>query len=256
VTTGRRARAWFGSALVHVVLLALAMADAPPDPAVVADSAEVYEIVEVTTLSSPPSTLAVRASSSAAVTPAVQAAPLPRRVSAPPRPAESRPSPLPVAPPPDDDASNEALPAEAEPASAPPDVTLAATTELSGTPSGAAGTGSHAARGGAGDATDHSAYGAAIVRIVKSEIDHDPVAGISMRDSIRLVLTVLPNGDLEWTRDGRFGFADVLASSLGPLRTRQILKRVERASVHFPAHPQGLRGRRYVVDVTIRFDRA
>lgn len=115
---------------------------------------------------------------------------------------------------------------------------------------GSRGTGSAA---GSGGALDVSAYGAEIVRLVKAEIDGDPVRGITSRDEIQVVLRVAPSGELAWTRAGRFGFVEVLASSLGPVRTRAVLRRIERASLHFPPHPEGLRRRHYVVDVTVRF---
>jgi hypothetical protein len=81
------------------------------------------------------------------------------------------------------------------------------------------------------------------------------VPGIGTEDTIQVLIEVLPDGELAWSRSGRFGFARVLATSLGPLRTRQILKRIERASDRFPGHPPGFARRRYVVDVTVNFRR-
>jgi len=106
---------------------------------------------------------------------------------------------------------------------------------------------------GAVGRTDHSAYGAEIVRLVLAELDARPVPGIAPSDSIQLLIEVLPDGELAWTHSGRFGFAQVLATSLGRVRTRQILRRVEAASRHFPSHPDGFARRRFVVDVTVNF---
>ena len=242
----RSVRAWLGSAFVHGALLAALLAYAPVEGSAVAEPVEVAIVELLPTMSSSASPLAERATSSAAIPSVAPAIPMPRRMPAPPRRAKPRlPQPPAAAP-------VEAVePAEDDPPSiaAPPAEEAPAATSQGST----VGAGSHAARGGGGDPTDHSAYGAEIVRILKLEIDRDPVAGISARDSIQLLLTVLPNGDLEWTRDGRFGFAEILRSSLGPVRTRQLLRRIERASAQFPGHPDGLRSRRYVVEVTIRF---
>jgi len=239
----RSVRAWLGSAFVHGALLAALLAYAPVERSAVAEPVEVAIVELLPTMTSPVSPLAERATSSAAISSVAPAMPMPRRMPAPPRRAKPRPSPLPAAAPvepvEDDPPSIAAPPAEDAPAASSQGSTVGAASD--------------AAHGGGGEPTDHSAYGAEIVRILKLEIDRDPVAGISARDSIQLLLTVLPNGDLEWTRDGRFGFAEILRSSLGPVRTRQLLRRIERASAQFPGHPDGLRSRRYVVEVTIRF---
>ena len=91
------------------------------------------------------------------------------------------------------------------------------------------------------------------MKIVLDELDRDPVRGIGRKDMIQVLLEVLPNGDLAWRGDGRFGFARVLRSSLGRLRTRQVLRRIERASLRFPKHPKGFARRHYVIDVTVNF---
>lgn len=98
-------------------------------------------------------------------------------------------------------------------------------------------------------------YGAEIIRIVNAEIDADPVAGISRRDTIEFELMVLPNGRLKRTGSGRFDVANVVRNSIGPVRTRALMRRIQRASTHFPKHPKGFGRRVYVVGVTLRFTR-
>jgi outer membrane biosynthesis protein TonB len=125
---------------------------------------------------------------------------------------------------------------------------------------GGAGASAGTGRSGAGastggDTVDTSSYGKEIVRLVLAELDEDPVPGLTRRDGIQVVLRVKPDGGLAWTGSGRFGFAQVVASSVGPVRTHAILKRIERASRRFPAHPAGLKRRHYVVDVTVKFSR-
>lgn len=116
------------------------------------------------------------------------------------------------------------------------------------------GAGSDGHRGGG--TFDGSSYGKEIVRIVLEEIDDNPVPGLKRTDAIQVLLHVKPDGSLAWRGSGRFGFARVLASTVGRIRTRAILKRIERASWRFPAHPAGLKPRRhYVVDMTVRFSR-
>lgn len=105
---------------------------------------------------------------------------------------------------------------------------------------------------------DTSGYGEEIVAIVKEELASDPVPGIRSTDSIRLVLRVKPNGSLAWIGSGRFGFAQVLSTTLGPVRTRAVLKRFERGSWRFPAYPEEMQGRRrwYEMELTLRFTRS
>jgi hypothetical protein len=100
---------------------------------------------------------------------------------------------------------------------------------------------------------DFASYGAKIVQIVLDELDRNPVRGIGREDTIEVELEILPNGDLAWKGDGRFGFARVLRSSLGSLRTRQVLRRIEHASSRFPQHPAGFSRRHYIVGVTVNF---
>jgi hypothetical protein len=116
-----------------------------------------------------------------------------------------------------------------------------------------AGTPNGRGSGSAEEGPDHAAYGAEIVRIVHDEIERNPIPGLGRGDAIQVLLRIRPNGRLARSGTGRFGFADVLHSSLGPLRTRNILRRIEQASTRFPPHPQGLRKPLYVVDVTVRF---
>ncbi len=108
-------------------------------------------------------------------------------------------------------------------------------------------------RGPGRDEADYAAYGARIVALVMDELDRSPVPGIGPRDTIQLVLEVLPDGTLARTGYGRFDVAHVTRTSLGRLRMRQILKRVERASARFPDHPRGFAKSRFVVDVTVNF---
>ncbi len=108
--------------------------------------------------------------------------------------------------------------------------------------------------GRAGDgAPDFSPYGAEIVRIVMHEIDNHPVPGIAPHDTLELLLRVRPNGRLLSVGNGRFDVAQVVATSVGRLRVRQILRRVEQASHRFPRHPKGFRGRYYVVGIKVNF---
>lgn len=131
-----------------------------------------------------------------------------------------------------------------------------------GTPEPTPGTGTGRAGEGIADGhadgqgtTNFQSYGAEIIRIVNAEIDADPVAGISRRDTIEFELMVLPNGRLKRTGSGRFDVANVVRSSIGPVRTRALLRRIQRASSRFPKHPKGFERRVYVVGVTLRFTR-
>jgi hypothetical protein len=100
---------------------------------------------------------------------------------------------------------------------------------------------------------DHAAYGAEIVRLVKAEIDHDPVPGLGARDSVELVLEVLPSGRLARRGLGKYDYAQVVRSTLGPLRMRAVLRRVLRASEDFPPHPSTFPRQRFVVGITVNF---
>lgn len=136
-----------------------------------------------------------------------------------------------------------------------PSTDVSSPTAVAGGGVGPSGRGSTRSGRGTPGPLDHSSYGAEIVRIVVAEIDRDPVPGIGPDDTIQVLLDVLPNGELAWTRAGRYGFAQVLRSSLGRTRTRRILRRIERASNRFPAHPAGFARRHYVVDVTVNFSK-
>lgn len=117
----------------------------------------------------------------------------------------------------------------------------------------------HAASGTSGSgALDHSAYGAELVRIVRAEVERDPVPGIPAGHSIAVLMRVLPDGRLQRRGVGRFDFARVLTTTMGPLKTRRFLRRVERASQRFPRHPDGFEQRYYEVAFTMKFtdDRA
>ncbi len=201
-------------------------------------------------------------------------APAPRRSPAPetgaeqppsrpeprPRASRARPSPAPKA------AEPEPAPTS-EPASTPALTPAPAPTPSADkTPAGASPLGASErlaahGRGGArrGDrgtgADDYASYGAEIVRIVKSEIDRDPVAGIFAHDSVALVLKVLPDGRLARIGLGRNDFVRVVGTSVGPLRTRRLLRRVLRASRRFPGHPKGFGRRHYEVGFTVNFTR-
>lgn len=255
MVVSRRAGAWVGSALVHGVLLIAALVYAPVIPA--SDPPVEVEIIELTTLSSPAAPRTEDPGTQADVIVAAPPPPPARLELATRKPVKPHPAPPPIAIPPEPPPPPEPLPAASEPAppepsSAPPVGMLARPIAIT-RGYGNAASGMDAGNGGDEDAFDRSAYGAAIVRILKSEIDRHPVPGISARDSIQVVLTLLPSGELAWTREGRYGFAEVLRGTLGPLRLRQILKRIEIASARFPPHPHGLRSRHYTVDITINF---
>jgi len=66
---------------------------------------------------------------------------------------------------------------------------------------------------------------------------------------------VLPNGRLKRTGAGRFDVANVVRSSIGPVRTRALMRRIQRASKRFPRHPKGFERGVYVVGVKLRFTR-
>lgn len=100
---------------------------------------------------------------------------------------------------------------------------------------------------------DHSAYGAKLVHLIMTEIDEDPVPGLGPRDSIEVELTVLPSGRLAHRGIGKYDYARVVRSTLGPIRLRAILRRILRASKDFPPHPSSFPRTRYVVGITVRF---
>lgn len=174
-----------------------------------------------------------------------RARPTPRRApSEPPPPAEPAASP----------AASLAPDAQAAPAGEPPSPT--ATREPGDSAPRGDGHGSVGASVGATgiDGTpDHSAYGAELVRLVKVEIDSNPVPGLRSRDSIEVVLEVLPSGRLAHRGLGKYDYAQVVHSSLGPVRMRAILRRILRASQGFPPHPSSFPRQRYVLGFTVRF---
>jgi hypothetical protein len=106
---------------------------------------------------------------------------------------------------------------------------------------------------GLGDGPDHSAYGAELVRLVKAEIDTHPIPGLGPLDSIEVVLEVLPSGRLARRGLGKYDYARVVRSTLGPVRMRAILRRILRASERFPPHPSSFPRQRYVVGFTVNF---
>jgi hypothetical protein len=108
-------------------------------------------------------------------------------------------------------------------------------------------------RSQADGALDHTAYGSQLVRIVKAEIDEDPVPGLGPQDSIEVVLEVLPNGRLARWGLGKYDYAQVVRSTLGPLRMRAILRRILRASQGFPPHPSSFPRQRFVVGIRVNF---
>lgn len=117
---------------------------------------------------------------------------------------------------------------------------------------GSNGSGATEAKGGG--TFDSSGYGKEIVRLFREELDADPVPGLRWTDAIRVVIRVKPDGSLSWMGSGRYDFAQVLASTVGPVRTRAILKRLERASWRFPPYPAGLKGKRhYEMEFIIKF---
>lgn len=122
-----------------------------------------------------------------------------------------------------------------------------------GTSDGRGSGGTHDGRMGTGEGPDHSTYGAEIVRLVKAEIDTDPVPGLRSRDSIEVVLEVLPSGRLARHGLGKYDYAQVVHSTVGPVRMRAILRRILRASERFPPHPSSFPRTRYVVGFTVHF---
>lgn len=258
----RRSLGGLGSVIVHAGLLAWLGGRAAPvsDPEPRAEPA--IEWLEVSVVEHGP--LARKAESEAGREGSARAKAQPARseasTKAEPVPAKPRPlTPRGARPTPDGPTTEEPAPAEPahdepahdEPASAP----LGPPESTSQADSRGAGEGHGGALGsGSGDGElDHSAYGAEIVRIVKAEIDRDPVPGISAKDSIEIELEILPSGRLARRGMGKFDYAVVLASSVGPLRTRGILRRIASASRRFPPHPTTFPRQRYVVGFTVCF---
>ena len=258
--------AWLGSAVLHGALLAGMLAQvATPAPAVVDELVE-FEVVELPTTPSPtPSPrLAVDTVVRGASSVISEAPPPPRPVETKPPLAIPKPPPAGVPARADAPLDEATVPVASEPSASPaespaptpvaaPAIHMLARPITLGGNSGTGTFGEASGLGGDQDALDHSAYGAALARIVKNELDEHPVPGISELDTMRLLLTVLPNGELAWTREGKYGFAEVLSTSLGRVRMNQILKRVMIASARFPAHPHGLRRRHYVVEIKFVF---
>ena len=275
------------SVLLHGGLLGWAVAwapvDAPAQPELV-----MVERIEVTSLAEDP--LAWRASAGspgedAASSPARgEDLPTPSQPEPPPEPPKAEPPKPPVAPPPPpppppapalarhtreqpptptDPAASDpppTIPASDEPASPePPAVTTtdgsAGTTPAAGTPDGHGSAGACGGRMGTGDAPDYSAYGAKLVRLVKVEIDTDPVPGIWPHDSVEVELEVLPSGRLARHGLGKYDYAKVVRSTLGPVRLRALLRRILKASQGFPPHPESFPRKRYVVGFTVTFPR-
>lgn len=257
--------AWLGSAVLHGAILAALLGQvAAPRPVA---ATPMYEI-EVVELPTPAPTNAPKLAVDTAVRgdgavissdppPPRPPAPTPKRADPTPPPAGIRahvdaPQPEATMPVADQPSPTPAETTEATPAAVPA-VHMLARPIASGGNSGTGSFGDAAGLGGDQDALDHSAYGAALVRIVKRELDDHPVPGISAMDTMRLSITVLPNGELAWTKDGKYGFAEVVHTSLGRVRMNQILKRIMIASARFPAHPHGMRQRYYTVDITFVF---
>lgn len=178
-----------------------------------------------------------------------------------PAPTEPASEPSPAIPAVDDPAPAEPLPtapATDEPVPPEPPASPATDGPAGGTPT-AGGHDDHGSltssigRMGTDESPDHSAYGAELVRLVKSEIDADPVPGLLPHDSIEVVLEVLPSGRLARHGMGKYDYAKVVRSTLGPLRLRAILRRILNASHGFPPHPSSFPRRRYVVGFTVNF---
>jgi hypothetical protein len=226
-------------------------------------------IVEITSITGEPLAMKASAGSQGEVAPnpeplrgeAARAVPNPEPVVQTP-PLPSRPRAVPPRPraptTPAVDTNAEAAPrepddADAEPSTAPSagDGMAPARTAGSSRDRGLAGGGD--GRMGTDGTPDHSAYGAELVRLVKAEIDDDPVPGLGSRDSIEVVLEVLPSGRLAHQGLGKYDYAQVVRSTLGPLRMRAILRRILRASQEFPPHPSSFPRQRYVVGIRVDF---
>jgi hypothetical protein len=263
VAARRHITGGLASVLVHGGLLAWAVghepARVPTEPTPVA-----IELLDVTAIAGGPLAWEATAGApdpDATPTPAsprgdagtVAAEPEPPTTRAPRRTAPSRardPRALPADPAPLDDEVPLGPPTPPE---AVEDQGRASRTAASGTSDGRGSAGPHDGRMGTGEGPDHSAYGAELVRLVKAEIDLDPVPGLRSRDSIEVVLEVLPSGRLARRGLGRYDYARVVHSTVGPVRMRAILRRILRASERFPPHPSSFPRTRYVVGFTVRF---
>lgn len=245
------------SVLLHAGLLwwGLAHAPAPTEP----EPRVELELIEVTPLEREP--LAARATAASpgatAPSPAPGEAANPMMTARPREPAPRKPATQqPAAPlaPEAAPASDEATPTPEPPPESPAPPHTAGETGAAGTPEGRGTSGDGGGRSGIGDeGPDHAAYGAELVRLVKAEIDVDPVPGLGPRDSIEVVLEVLPSGRLARRGLGKYDYAQVVHSTLGPLRLHAILRRILRASQGFPPHPSSFPRQRYVVGFTVRF---
>jgi outer membrane biosynthesis protein TonB len=260
-----------GSLVLHAGLLAVpeGTEPAPQPPPLLDDELVAIEVVSEGPIAPRPRVRAPEpeATPEPAPEPASEPSPAPDRPEPPTRPI-ARAQPIAPTPAPEPEPTMAEAPVTPEPAAEPgPAVDGSLVGDASGRATGSNGEGDGGAgasagtgRSGAGastggDTVDTSSYGKEIVRLVLAELDEDPVPGLTRRDGIQVVLRVKPDGGLAWTGSGRFGFAQVVASSVGPVRTHAILKRIERASRRFPAHPAGLKRRHYVVDVTVKFSR-
>lgn len=191
--------------------------------------------------------------------PAIEPSPPPRpKPPAKPAPAPAESEPLPSEPatdpaPPEPPATDDPTPPESPASSTADD--LAGRARTAGTSEGHGTFGSSIARTGTGESPDHSAYGAELVRLVKVEIDTDPVPGIWPHDSVEVELEVLPSGRLARHGLGKYDYARVVRSTLGPIRLRALLRRILEASHGFPPHPESFPRKRYVVGFTVTFPR-
>ena len=131
---------------------------------------------------------------------------------------------------------------------APTDATPSASKTKAGRPGAV-----RARASGTGAARDHAAYGAEIERIISDEIDRNPVPGIHVDDTVEFELRLLPSGRLAMIGDGRLDVAIVVRSTVGPLRTRALLRRIKRASARFPRHPPGFPRRHYILGFSVTF---
>lgn len=185
--------------------------------------------------------------------PRTRARTTPRRATSEPTPA-AEPTPAEPAASPPASITPDARPApESEPSSLPTPREASGHAPLAGARDGRGSVGASVGATGIDGTPDHSAYGAELVRLVKAEIDTDPVPGLRPRDSIEVVLEVLPSGRLAHRGLGKYDYAQVVRSSLGPVRMRAILRRILRASQSFPPHPSSFPRQRYVLGFTVRF---
>ncbi|MEM6995348.1 MAG: hypothetical protein AAF721_32865 [Myxococcota bacterium] len=270
----RRHLAFLAAVGVHVGLLSISVSPPPidtPEPHPI--EVELIELTDLNVLGE--GALAMEASRAASeLAPTPEPEPEPEPVADEPEPEpepESKPKPKPKPKQPSPDPTPASSPVEPEPVpTATPPVVVppeppaephasrgpkppSEPRPATGDADAAAGR-ARVQRSGTGT-QDHSSYGAEIVRLVNAEIDRDPVAGIRPRDTIEVELRVLPNGRLAKMGDGRLAFANIVRNSLGPVRTRALLRRIKRASARFPRHPRGFGRRHYVVGFRLNFKR-